>query len=143
MVHFPNPIDPPPPRASARATPPGKNPSCRYIQVCAHISFFFNANIKPIIQTVGKRHSESQGRSDQSSITELLCFKLLGLVEALSDTVLFVNLHHFLGVYAIFCGIYGVLGEKFRPVSGILGRGAEKPHKLPACHALNSSACFC
>ena len=36
--------------------------------------------------------------------TELLYFEFLGLVELLSDTVLFVNLHHFLGIYAIFLG---------------------------------------
>ena len=95
-----------------------QNPSCRYIQVCTH-TFIFNPDTNPIIETVGKHTNEATNFQN----TELLCFEFLGLVELLSDTVLFVNLHHFLGIYAIFLEIYAVLGKNLHPITQSRGRG--------------------
>ena len=132
MVHSPNLITPPPPTPrQSMGKPTGKKTQAAgVIPVCIH-TFFFNPNTKPIIETVGKRHFGSQGRSGQSSNTKLLCFEFEALVELLSDTVLFVNLHHFLGIYPTFLGNIRHYGENFTPIYTIWVPGAEKPLNPP------------
>ena len=71
--------------------------------------------------------SSAESTSSSRSSIKFLCFEFLGLVELLSDTVCFVNLHHFLGIYAIFLGIYAVLGGSLHPLTQSGGWGFEKP----------------
>ena len=55
--------------------------------------------------------------------TELLCIEFVGLVELWSDTVLVVNLHHFLGIYAIFLWNLRRFGGNLHPFTQYGGRG--------------------
>ena len=63
---IPNPIPPPQPPAVHGQTHQKKPWLSVYISMYSH-TFFSNPNTKPIIETVGKRHFGSQGRSNQPS----------------------------------------------------------------------------
>ena len=131
MVHSPNPKPPPPPRPSPGspwANPPKKkNLGCRYIQVRIHTH---SVLIQTINQSLKRWENATSGRKTEATNlqnTEFLCFEFLKLVELLIHTVYSVNLHHYLGIYA-------VLGKK--PIYTFthlrnLGAGARKACKPP------------
>ena len=77
------------------------------------------------MQTVGKRHLGSQGPSNQSQNSTLFFYEFCTLVELLSDTVLFLNLHFLKEIYAIFGKIYTNLHN--------VGAGGQKHCKSPGC----------
>ena len=80
------------------------------------------------MQMVGKRHLGSQGSSNQSQNSTLLFSEFCTLVELLSDTVLFLNLHFLKEIYATFGKIYTNLHK--------VGAGCQKQCKSPACGVL-------
>ena len=90
-------------------------------------TFFFNPNTEPIWKRWENTTSGHKAEATNLQNTNLLCFEFEGLVELLSDPVLFVNLHNFLGIYTTFPGNLRHFGENFTPIYTMSVPGAKKP----------------